>query len=219
MAHGFTKKNGVIKLASEVSGTLPVANGGTGVTSSTGTTNVVLSNSPTLVTPALGTVASGNIIACSGAIAQVVSTITGAVATGTTTIPFDDTIPQNTEGDEYMTLAITPKNTNNKLLIVVQSAFMASTAAAGNVVTTALFQDSTADSLAAVVTQPISSVTAVVGGSVLNFIMTAGTTSATTFKVRIGASAAGTTTFNGAGGARFLGGKLASGITITEYVV
>jgi hypothetical protein len=36
-------------------GTLAVANGGTGVTSSTGTTNVVLSNSPTLVTPALGT--------------------------------------------------------------------------------------------------------------------------------------------------------------------
>ena len=34
---------------------LPVASGGTGVTTSTGTTNVVLSNSPTLVTPALGT--------------------------------------------------------------------------------------------------------------------------------------------------------------------
>ena len=40
-----------ISLTSGVSGTLPVANGGTGVTTSTGTTNVVLSNSPTLVTP------------------------------------------------------------------------------------------------------------------------------------------------------------------------
>jgi hypothetical protein len=40
---------------SDITGTLPVANGGTGVTSSTGTGNVVLSNSPTLVTPALGT--------------------------------------------------------------------------------------------------------------------------------------------------------------------
>ena len=40
-----------IPLATGVSGTLPVANGGTGVTTSTGTTNVVLSNSPTLVTP------------------------------------------------------------------------------------------------------------------------------------------------------------------------
>lgn len=34
---------------------LPVTSGGTGVTTSTGTGNVVLSNSPTLVTPALGT--------------------------------------------------------------------------------------------------------------------------------------------------------------------
>ena len=40
-------------------GTLSVARGGTGVTTSTGTGNNVLSNSPTLVTPALGTPASG----------------------------------------------------------------------------------------------------------------------------------------------------------------
>jgi len=38
-----------------VAGTLAVASGGTGVTTSTGTTNVVLSNSPVLVTPDLGT--------------------------------------------------------------------------------------------------------------------------------------------------------------------
>jgi len=44
---------------SDITGTLGVTNGGTGVTTSTGTGNVVLSNSPTLVTPALGTPASG----------------------------------------------------------------------------------------------------------------------------------------------------------------
>ena len=48
-----------INLTTKVTGTLPVANGGTGVTGSTGTGSVVLSNSPTLVTPALGTPASG----------------------------------------------------------------------------------------------------------------------------------------------------------------
>lgn len=48
-----------LPLTSGVTGTLPVANGGTGVTISTGTGNVVLSNSPTLVTPILGTPASG----------------------------------------------------------------------------------------------------------------------------------------------------------------
>lgn len=40
--------------ASTITGTLAVANGGTGTTSSTGSGSVVLSNSPTLVTPALG---------------------------------------------------------------------------------------------------------------------------------------------------------------------
>ena len=49
-----------LPLTTGVTGTLPVANGGTGVTTSTGTGSVVLSTSPTLVTPALGTPASGN---------------------------------------------------------------------------------------------------------------------------------------------------------------
>jgi len=50
----------------DITGTLPVANGGTGVTSSTGTGNVVLSNSPTLVTPALGTPASATLTNATG---------------------------------------------------------------------------------------------------------------------------------------------------------
>jgi hypothetical protein len=50
----------------DITGTLAVANGGTGVTSSTGTGNVVLSNSPTLVTPALGTPASGTLTNATG---------------------------------------------------------------------------------------------------------------------------------------------------------
>ena len=41
-------------------GTLAVANGGTGVVTSTGTGSVVLSNSPSLVTPVLGVPASGD---------------------------------------------------------------------------------------------------------------------------------------------------------------
>lgn len=44
-----------LPLTTGVTGTLPVANGGTGVTTSTGSGNVVLSTSPTLITPALGT--------------------------------------------------------------------------------------------------------------------------------------------------------------------
>lgn len=55
-----------VNLALDVTGTLPVANGGTGVTTSTGTGNTVLSTSPTLVTPALGTPASGVLTNCTG---------------------------------------------------------------------------------------------------------------------------------------------------------
>jgi hypothetical protein len=43
---------------------LPIANGGTGGTTSTGSGALVLATSPTLVTPALGTPASGTLTNC-----------------------------------------------------------------------------------------------------------------------------------------------------------
>ena len=54
--------SGTITLA----GTLAVANGGTGVTTSTGTGNTVLSTSPTLVTPILGTPTSATLTNATG---------------------------------------------------------------------------------------------------------------------------------------------------------
>jgi len=48
------------------SGTLPVASGGTGVTTKTGTGNVVLSTSPALVTPDLGTPSSATLTNATG---------------------------------------------------------------------------------------------------------------------------------------------------------
>ena len=51
---------GKVGLTTHVSGTLPVANGGTGVTTSTGTGNVVLSASPTLTGAPLATTAAAD---------------------------------------------------------------------------------------------------------------------------------------------------------------
>jgi hypothetical protein len=56
--------NGSANVTPGVTGTLPVANGGTGVTSSTGSGSVVLSTSPSLTTPVLGTPTSGNLSNC-----------------------------------------------------------------------------------------------------------------------------------------------------------
>jgi hypothetical protein len=55
-----------LPLTTGVTGTLPVANGGTGVTTSTGSGSNVLSTSPTLVTPILGTPTSGTLTNCTG---------------------------------------------------------------------------------------------------------------------------------------------------------
>lgn len=71
-----------IPMASAVSGTLPVANGGTGVTTSTGTGNNVLSISPTLT----GTVTAGAITA-SGIIQTTVQANLFGQAAGSKTSP------------------------------------------------------------------------------------------------------------------------------------
>lgn len=144
---------------------------------------------------------------------QVVSTETGAVATGTTVMPWDNTIPQNTEGDEYMTRAITPVSASSTLIIDVVYNYAHTVSDIG---CAALFQDSTADALAAAASFPPSS--GLPSQIVFRHVMTSGTTSSTTFKVRGGANSAATTTFNGAAGGRKFGGVSASSITIREIL-
>lgn len=84
-------------------GTLPVAAGGTGVTTSTGTGSVVLSNSPTLVTPALGTPSSGNLQNCtgypSGSLTGIVAIANGGTNANTASAAFNNLSPITTEGD------------------------------------------------------------------------------------------------------------------------
>jgi hypothetical protein len=73
-------------LVTTLANPLPVASGGTGATASTGSGNVVLSTSPTLVTPVLGTPTSG--------------TLSNCTVDGTNSVGFLN-IPQNAQAGSY----------------------------------------------------------------------------------------------------------------------
>ena len=142
---------------------------------------------------------------------QIQATSTGAVSTTTTTIPEDDTIPQNSEGGELLTQAITPQHADNKLFITAIAQMKPST---GRNLGLAIFQDSTANALATNWSDDQGTQTSQV---VLTHVMSAGTTSATTFKLRGGADSAATVTINGSGGSRLMGGVFATSLTIMEF--
>lgn len=147
-----------------------------------------------------------------GSVQQQVSTLSTAVATGTTVIPFDDTIPQITEGDQYMTLAITPKATTNVLRI---QALAICASSASNHLVGALFQDATASALA--VSGQYQVTASGIVSIPLTYSMTAGTVSSTTFRIRLGQESPGTLTFNGRSSGRLFGAITKSSITITEF--
>lgn len=146
-----------------------------------------------------------------GDIIQTVYAPSGEVATTTTTIPDDDTIPEITEGGEFMTRAITPTNALNRLIIDLQAILATG---AGGRLTLALFQDATTNALVAARHQ--AATTAATYHIHARHEMAAGTASTTTFRARAGNSAAGTVTFNGEGGSRELGGVFNSYMSVIE---
>ena len=200
-----------------------------GITASTGTnTNIAITGKGsgkvaigdgTLLFPdsdgsagtAIVTNGSGTLsFAATGVVLQRVFTQTGAVATSTATIPTDDTIPQKTEGTEFMTLAITPLSTSSVLVVEVSFIFSGTT---GGTTVCALFRDDTANALATNWSYQSSS--GEMDEMNLHHAVVSGSLSATTFKVRAGFGS--TLTFNGQSSARKFGGTMASGIWITEY--
>ena len=144
-------------------------------------------------------------------IAQELVSETGAVATDDAN-PNRRHDPQNTEGDQYLSLAITPTNALSTLIIDVvaySGVERRPDRHDGRTVPRQHGQcpggrsaDPADRRLRAAGDLP-----AFHGGR---------HTSATTFKVRAGGGGASTTTFNGSGGARLLGGVYASSITIRE---
>jgi hypothetical protein len=137
-------------------------------------------------------------------------------ATGTTTLPYDDTIPQITEGTQFMSKAITPSSASN-ILEIEHSSFIG--CSAQDLITCAIFQDSTTNAIAATVSDSGRAAN-------LDCIMSVGTRIAagvaggtsTTIKIRIGTNSASTVTFNGSSGARKFGGVAASYLRIKEIM-
>lgn len=146
-----------------------------------------------------------------GSIVQVQQTDYSAASTTTSAIPVDDTEPQNTEGAEVMSQTITPKAAGNTLIVEVD--LLCSMSAPGEVIV-ALFQDSTASAVAAK-----SGYMATATGRMnltMRYKVTAASTAATTFKVRMGVDPAGTATFNGFSSSRKYGTTVKSSIRVME---
>lgn len=130
--------------------------------------------------------------------------------TGTTIIPFDNTIPQITEGKQFMSATFTPKKASSKLKITVVSIPSPSVNAW---VTTALFKDSIPDAIGAIYGYMLA--TTSLPHTFISYINAVDTNSHT-FTARIGGAVASTMTINGASGTACMGGTSASSITIEE---
>jgi hypothetical protein len=133
-------------------------------------------------------------------------------SSASTVIPYDDTIPQNTEGTQILSLSITPKSATNKLRI--RSCAWVDGSATYRVVI-AVFRDSTANAMSS------GTLRCPGAGSTMDLPVdaeaVAGSTSSTTFYIRMGIESGGTWGLNGTnGGVRYYGGSLVSFIEIEE---
>lgn len=124
----------------------------------------------------------------------------------TTALPFDDTIPQITEGTQILSASITPSSTSNKVRIRVQAA--GGGAAATNLVA-AVFRGATANAICSAVS--VSAAASFINPIVLEFDDSPATTSATTYTVRVAPCY-----LNGNQTQRYMGGTSRATIVLEE---
>ena len=141
------------------------------------------------------------------------SVINGEMATGSTLIPADDTIPQSNEGDQFMSITFTTKSASSKIDVDVV-AYVSSNDTVG--IWGALFLDSATSAFAVGVVHMGSQ--GPVNPFVINTTIDSPGIGSHTIKLRLGSGNSGSgLTFNGAGSARKMGGKFSSTIRIKEY--
>lgn len=127
-------------------------------------------------------------------------------------IPFDDTIPQNTEGAQILSLSYTPVSATSTLIIEWSIPVASSALDVG--IVAPLFVDSTASAIAIGAATPSSSadIDTVIG----YYEVASASTTARTYKIRYGGTGAVTYYVNSNSTGRVYGGLLTAFIKITE---
>jgi hypothetical protein len=148
-----------------------------------------------------------------GKVAQVVVASTTIPSTTTASIPVDDTIPQSTEGTEFMTVSITPTNTSSTLIIEFDAWVARSDT---GVLIMALFRDSTANALQTTI-QTISGPKFASPGRV-KALVSAGSTRSTTFKLRYGVNIGTGSILRTPAAAALFGASDIAYMTVTEIL-
>lgn len=155
-------------------------------------------------------------VALPGQRLQLQRVLNATVSTGNTAaVPADDTIPQNTEGNQLMsTVSITPSSTANALAIHHHGQYSNDGAAAPWACS--LFQDAVANSL--LTTENHESAANFSRSVDLFHCMVAATIASTTFKIRVGNAGNNSFTINGEAGTRLYGGVQTSVLEVEEIM-
>jgi hypothetical protein len=155
-----------------------------------------------------------SLVAPVGSVVQSVVGTYVANADLTTVLPLDDTIPQNTEGVQIISVSITPRTASNKLRARFQA--FGGMAAAGHICC-ALFRNAIAGAICASA-ERVDAVS-FANPIELEWEYTPGVITAETLVIRVGPGAAGTVRLNGFSSGRLFGGVAAATLVVEEIQV
>jgi hypothetical protein len=151
-----------------------------------------------------------------GFTAALVNRAFGSYATNadlTTVIPADDTIPQNTEGTEIISVTLTPTSASSRVRLRFRGQFALTSGGSG---VAAVFSSASANALAATIAEATANNARQID---CEWEYVPGVTTALTFTVRVGPVGAYTMRMNGLDSARLFGGVSAATLVVEEIAV